>query len=293
MIMHPQLSSFLLNGTFVQGPDGIYSAPKPSFVSGQDAERKLREQVAVELYDNYLASIARHHSIPVMDYEIDHFLAKIPQGGLILDIGGCWGWHWRRLAETRPDLEVLIIDFVRANLVHAQRVLGPLVGTQVALMHADATDLPLPTSTFDGVWTVQAFQHIPNFARACSEAHRILKPGGFFVNYSLHTTPFNRMVYWLLGKTFHKEGMRKNKFHLNRANDRQRQIVVDIFIGEVIDRYTECLHHPDLRLTFGGRVGSPIGQFDKLLGELPRLGRWIARQRSFEARKSTMTSVIK
>ena len=151
MIMHPQLSSFLLNGTFVQGPDGIYSATKPSFVSGQDAERKLREQKAVEVYDNY----------------------------------------------------------------------------------------------------------------------------------SLHTTPFNRMVYWLLGKTFHKEGMRKNKFHLNRANDRQRQIVVDIFIGEVIDRYTECLHHPDLRLTFGGRVGSPIGQFDKLLGELPRLGRWIARQRSF------------
>jgi hypothetical protein len=163
MIMHPQLSSFLLNGTFVQGPDGIYSVPKPSFVSGQDAERKLREQVAVELY----------------------------------------------------------------------------------------------------------------------------------VNYSLHTTPFNRMVYWLLGKTFHKEGMRKNKFHLSRANDRQRQIVVNILIEEVIDRYTECLHHPDLRLTFGGRVGSPIGKFDKLLGELRRLGRWIARQRSFEARKSTMTSVIK
>tara|TARA_B110001450_G_C17533685_1_gene445671 strand:- start:250 stop:597 length:348 start_codon:yes stop_codon:yes gene_type:complete len=93
--------------------------------------------------------------------------------------------------------------------------------------------------------------------------------------------PFNRVVYWLLGKNFHKEGMRKNKFHLSRANDRQRQIVVDIFIGEVLDRYTECLHHPDLRLTFGGRVGSPIGQFDKLLSELPLLRRWIARQRSF------------
>ena len=152
-----------MNGTFVQGPDGIYSASKPSFVSGQDAARKLREQVAVD----------------------------------------------------------------------------------------------------------------------------------FFVNYSLHTDPFTRVVYWLLVKTFHKEGMRKNKFHLSRANDRQRQIVVDIFIGEVLDCYDGCLHHPDLRLTFGGRVGSPIEKLDKMLGELPQLVRWIARQSSFEARKYTMTSVIK
>jgi SAM-dependent methyltransferase len=292
VIMHPQLSSFLLNGAFAQGPDCTYSAPMPSSVSGQDAERKLREQVDAEHYDNYLASIARHHSIPVMDYDTGRFLVRIPQGGLIIDIGECWGWHWRRLAETRHDLEVLIIDFVRASLVHAQRLLGPVAGTQVALMHADATDLPLPTSTFDGVWTVQNFQHIPIFARACSEARRVLKPGGFFVDYLLHATPFNRMAYWLLGKTFHKEGMHKNKFHHNCANDRQRQIVVDIFIGEVIDRYTECLHHPDLRLTSSGRVGSPIGQLGKLLGELPRLGRRIARQRSFEARKLTVTSDI-
>ena len=53
MIMYPQLSSFLLNGTFVQGLDGIYSASKPSFVLGQDAERKLGEQVAVEHYVTY------------------------------------------------------------------------------------------------------------------------------------------------------------------------------------------------------------------------------------------------
>jgi SAM-dependent methyltransferase len=232
-----------------------------------------------------LASIAQQHSIPVMDYEIDRFLAKIPKGGLILDIGGCWGWHWRRLAETRPDLEVLIIDLVRANLVHAQRVLGSLVGTQVFLMHADATDLPLSSASFEGVWTVQTFQHIPNFVHACSEAHRLLKSGGYFVNYSLHTTPINRMIYWLLGKTFHSDGVYKNLFHLSRASDHQQQIIADIFVGEVVDRYTECLHYPDLKLTFGGRIGSPIGQFDKRLGELPWLGRWIARQRSFEASK--------
>ncbi len=116
MITHPQLSSILVNGAFAQGPDGIYSAPMPSSASGQDAERKLREQVAAQQYDNYLATLAHHHSIPVMDHEVDRFLASMPHGALILDIGGCWGWHWRRLA-TRPDIGVLIIDFVRGNLI--------------------------------------------------------------------------------------------------------------------------------------------------------------------------------
>jgi SAM-dependent methyltransferase len=185
---------------------------------------------------------------------------------------------------------VLIIDFVRANLRHAQKVLGSLVGTQVALMHADATALPFPeadavSAGFDGVWTVQVFQHIPDFAHACREAYRVLKPGGRFANYSLHTTPLNRAVYQLLGKTFHTEGMWKNAFHLNRANDSQRQTVADIFEGGVIDRYTECLFHPDLKLTFSGRFGSLIGQLDARLGDMPWLGRWIARQRSFEASK--------
>jgi hypothetical protein len=49
------------------------------------------------------------------------------------------------------------------------------------------------------------------------------------------------------------------------------------------DPYTECLKYPGLRLTFGGRIGSQIRQFDTRLGELPWLGRWIAWQLSFKA----------
>ncbi len=290
MIIHPQLSSLLTTGTFAQGTDGIYSAPMPSFMQDQQAERVLRERVAAQHYDNYLATIVHSHSIPVMDHEVDRFLARMPQRALILDIGGCWGWHWRRLATTRPDVGVLIIDFVRANLLHAQRILGPLVGSQVALMHADATALPFPDADasspgFDGVWTVQVFQHIPDFARACREAHRVLKSGANFANYSLHTTPLNRTVYRLLRKTFHTDGMVKNVYHLTRTNDSQLRIVADIFGGAVTDRYSECLFHPDLKLTFTGCGGSWLGQLDARLSDVPWLGRWIARQRSFEATK--------
>jgi len=292
MILHAQLSSTLVHGAFVQGRDGIYCTPMLSSASDQDAERALREGVAAVQVDNYLDTIAKNHSIPVMDHEVDRFLDSMPNGALILDIGGCWGWHWRRLAATRPDIGVLIVDFVRANLSHAQKVLGSLVGTQIALMHADATALPFADGDttvpgFDGVWTVQVFQHIPDFACACREARRVLKSGGRFANFSLHATPLNRMVYRLLGKPFHTEGLVKNVFFLNRANEVQKQIVADIFGQEkVTDRYTECLFHPDLKLDFSGRFGSSFGQLDARLGELTWLGRWIARQRSFETTKS-------
>ena len=83
---------------------------------------------------------------------------------------------------TRPDVGVLIVDFVRSNLPHARNILGDLVGGQVALMHADATALPFAVDSsfqdFDGVWTVQTFQHIPAYDKAVVEAYRVLKGGG-------------------------------------------------------------------------------------------------------------------
>lgn len=288
--MHQSLNRLL--GSFDQDSDGIYTAPMSACSSDQKVELALRERVAGQYYDNYLAVIAQSHSIPVMDHEVDRFLSFMPRQALILDIGGCWGWHWRRLA-TRPHVAVLIIDFVRANLCHARNVLGSLVGTQIALMHADATTLPFrdaitDSAGFDGVWTVQVFQHIPNFSRACSEAHRVLKQGGRFVNYSLHATPLNRAIYWLSRRSFHKSGLIDNVFHLERACDRQREIVGNIFgrRDRVTERFTECLFHPDLKVNFTGRPGSSIGQLDARLSDAPWLGRWIARQRSFETVKA-------
>lgn len=291
MITHPQLSSLLTAGPLTQGSDGIYSIPIPPSASDQDAERALRERVAAQQYDNYLATIAFNHSIPVISHEVDRFLASMPHGALILDVGGCWGWHWRRLAKSRPDVGVLIIDFVRASLIHAEKVLGSLVGTQVALMHADATALPFTDAGadfpgFDGVWSVQTFQHIPYFSQACHEAHRVLKTEGRLENYSLHVTPLVQSIYRLFGRPYHKEGMVKDLFHLARANDRQQAALADIFGGPVENRYTECLFHPDLMLTFTGGEGSWMGQLDARLGDFPALGRWRARQRSFGVVKS-------
>jgi ubiquinone/menaquinone biosynthesis C-methylase UbiE len=288
MTLHAGLAAIIAGCGVAPGSDGIYSGPMAS-APDQEVERRLREEVAGHVYDNYLEAIAQSHSIPVMDAEVDRLLAMMPRGAVILDIGGCWGWHWRRLAATRPDVGVLIVDFVRANLSHAERVLGPLVGSQVALMHADATALPFPSGDpargFDTVWTVQVFQHIPDYARACREAHRVLKTGGRFVTYSLHSPSMNRAIYRLLGRPFHLEGMVEGRFYLARANDRQRQIVADLFGGAVVDRYSEWLFHPNLKLSASGAMGSLLGRLDARLGSGWFPGRWLARQRSFEATK--------
>ena len=289
--MHPRMGRLLAAAQLEEGSDGIWSGRMPAQASDQSVERVLRERVAAERYDNYLAAIAHSHSIPVMDHEVRRFLTQVPPDALVLDIGGCWGWHWRRLLELRPDVGIVVIDFVRGNLMHAKQVLGSLVGGQVALVHADAGALPFPTAAmpdagFDAVWTVQVLQHIPDFARAVREAHRVLLPGGRFANYSLHITPLIRFVCRLFGKPYHIDGLVNGQFHLTRADEAQRSVVERMFGAPVTDRYTECLFHPELALAFVGRAGSWLGRLDARLSEYAWLGRWAGRQRSFEVVKA-------
>lgn len=268
--------------------DGVYSEFSSKNLMQED-EIKFRQKIADKQCDDYFLTLAKSHSIPVMDYEVERFLSMIPKDGLILDVGGCWGWHWRKLQTQRPDVSVVIVDFVRENFYHAKCLLKELVGKQVVLMHADATHLPFDDAdktkmSFDAVWSVQTFQHIPDFEAAISEAYRVLKPAGIFSNYSLHRTPLNKLIYRIFGKHMHTDGLFDGMYLLNRACDEQRDIVTKIF-GNAIDRYTECLFHPDLKFSFTGKENSIFGRIDSALSDY-YFSRWIARQRCYEARKS-------
>jgi ubiquinone/menaquinone biosynthesis C-methylase UbiE len=285
--MIPQLQNLLQSHS--ADVDGIYGNLS-GFSTEQSVEIKLRERVAAEHYDDYLDALSHSHSISVMDHEVDCFLAKMPQGALILDIGGCWGWHWRRLAETRPDVGVLIIDFVRSNLTHAQKVLGELVGHQVALMHADATALPFAAdasfSGFDGIWTVQAFQHIPSFDKAVSEAYKALKRGGEFANYSLNVQPPIRWLCRLFGRNYIMEDWVEGVFWLARASKKQKVSIEAIFGSKVSERWSEILYTPELHFLAPGREGSLLGKLDALLSNNIGFLGWLARQHSFHCKKT-------
>ena len=105
----------------------------------QDSELKLREKVAGHIYIDYLQEVSKHHSIEVMDREIKLFLNKIPTNGVICDIGGGWGWHWRNLYQFRPDVNVVIVDFCKSNLYHAKNLLKDQINKTIWLVHGDAT----------------------------------------------------------------------------------------------------------------------------------------------------------
>jgi ubiquinone/menaquinone biosynthesis C-methylase UbiE len=191
----------------------------------------------------------------------------------------------------RPDVGVLIVDFVRSNLPHAHNILVDLVGCQVTLMHADAIALPFTVDTsfqgFDGVWTVQTFQHISAFDKAVLEAYRVLKGRRrLFANYSLNMQPHIRSIKRMLGKDYPISDWVDGKFWLARPLPEKKLKIEEIFGNAVTERWSEILYSPELHFTAPGKEGSWLGKLDDLLSNNRAILRWLARQYSFHCQKS-------
>lgn len=266
---------------FARGLDGVYGAPNTS--TDQEAERAFRAAIAARSYPNLLDEIARHHSIPVMDKEVEHFLRNIPPGGVVLDVGGCWGWHWRSLGSIRSDVTLCIVDLIRENFTHARRILGDQIDRNVFLVHGDATALDFPTQSFDAYWSVQALQHVPNFSAAIDEAHRVLRPGGLFACYSLNDAMLVRSLYRLAGRHYHRRGHIEGAFYLERMSEQQIETVKKRFGNDIQQRFTELLFNPDLSLTQSGAAGSIWGRMDAGLSGGGWWRKLIAHQHSVHA----------
>ena len=196
----------------------------------QKQEKILREEYANnKKYGDYLSEIKYHHSIPVMDNEVKKFLNLIPKNGVILDIGGCWGWHWRNINNVRPDIKIIILDLIRENLIHAKKLLNELIDNQqIFLIHGNATDLKFEDEIFDGVWSVQTTQHIPNFFNVCNEIHRVLKPKGIYWDYSLNNAEFTRagaVSPLVSGEAFGYRGGYVMNDMVTTATERNRPII--------------------------------------------------------------------
>jgi len=267
----------------INGPDGIYGYDFDA--SAQADEIAMRSIVADAEPGNDLDIISRHHSIPVMDREVRRFLRHIPKNGVIIDVGGCWGWHWRNIAKTRPDVSILIVDIVRANLSRAKLLLGGDVGKNVFLVHGDACQLKFPDNSFDGYWSSQTLQHIPDLRKALLEARRVLKPGGIFSSYMINDAAMVRSIFTAIGRPYHLKGNVPGSFYLSRATDEHTAMIEGVFSNKVRVRYSEVLFQPELKFAFSGRTGSLLGRLDSLIS-----GRWalpfIARQRSFHTAKT-------
>ena len=263
--------------------DGIYG--QVDYYSGQEDERKLREDLASFQYSNYLHEISKHHSIEVMDAEVEKFLKEIPQNGWILDIGGCWGWHWRNIAKKRPDVKVVILDFIRQNLSHAKNILHDDLENNFYLVHGNALSLDFSNETFDGVWSVQTTQHIPDYKNVLLEVFRVLKVNGTFADYSFNIARLPQFIYYLFRKKYHLDGYLNGFYYLRRSNENQKKLVCEIFGNKVECRYTEIFFQPELSFYQSGVEGSFIGKLDSRISRFGVVLNFIARQKSFHVKK--------
>ena len=253
----------------------------------QKQEKLFREEFATnKKYGNYLLEIKNHHSVPVMDNEVKKFLDKIPKDGIILDIGGCWGWHWRNLNIMRPDIKIVILDLIRENLLHAKKLLDKLIDNkQVFLVHGNATCLKFEDEIFDGVWSVQTTQHIPNFFDVCNEINRVLKPRGIYWDYGLNNAKLTRLIFKLFRKNYHLDGELEGLYFLRRVNKEIFSTLTKIFNPNFKIHYSEILFSPELHFPIGGNPKSILGLIDGKLTGKGLIKSWIARQCSFHIKK--------
>ncbi len=101
------------------------------------------------------------------------------KGGRVLDIGTGAG-HMAFALSPRVDA-VVAFDLTPAMLavVEAEAKVRGLANISASL--GDAESLPYEAGTFDGVSCRVAAHHFHNVERFVCEAHRVLKPGGWFL----------------------------------------------------------------------------------------------------------------
>ena len=278
--MSSELKHYLDSSFVTHADSDIYLAPFQNDL--QQSEIAFRDSVASSTYSNYLEKVSKHHSIPVMDREVKRVLSLLPPNSLILDIGGCWGWHWRMIDQIRPDVSVVILDFSLHNLFFASDILKTHLNRQIFLVNGDALSLPFANSSFNLVWSVQTFQHIPNYSLAFQEVYRVLKKGsGLFVNYSLNEPYLIKLIYNILRKNYISKG-RVGPMYLERSSTTQKNILSTIFHSDVKSRYSEILFTPELRLPLGSREASPLGCIDACFSGSSFFSSLVARQESYE-----------
>jgi ubiquinone/menaquinone biosynthesis C-methylase UbiE len=106
----------------------------------------------------------------------------IRPGMRLLDLGCGTGSLARALADRLgEDGRVVGIDLAPKQL---QRARDKLARTPISagLLRATARELPFGANAFDGIVSSLVFHALPDDvrARAIDEAHRVLRPGGFF-----------------------------------------------------------------------------------------------------------------
>jgi SAM-dependent methyltransferase len=141
---------------------------------------KHRDAASYNAHADSYAKYIRRLSGPLADRICE--IARLQPGDHVLDVGTGSGIAARAAARAvGPHGGVLGIDLSEGMIATARRSVAQWAGTPPAFRVMDAEALDLPDAAFDAVVSLCAVSHFPNIARAITEMHRVLKPGGRLV----------------------------------------------------------------------------------------------------------------
>ena len=103
----------------------------------------------------------------------DDFVARLPEGARVLEIGAGVGYTAKWFLDRG-------IDIVATDLSPANVELCRAKGVEAEVR--DMADLGLPDDSFDGVWAASCLMHVPNadLGTVFAEVNRVLRDGGLF-----------------------------------------------------------------------------------------------------------------
>jgi SAM-dependent methyltransferase len=132
---------------------------------------------------------------------LDDFLdLESLRGGKVLEIGLGSGYTFLRISQVAGRCIGLDLseETLRLNLRRKE-----ISGSNAALIHASATDLPLADGSLDAVVTIGCLHHIPDIEQAVAEIRRVLKPGGVLKGMVYNRNSWRAMVYIPLARMLH------------------------------------------------------------------------------------------
>jgi SAM-dependent methyltransferase len=156
--------------SYYDGPDDVVETIRDAVrAAGRDADR-------LELDD--LAQLDEFHALGRPATLALAELAGMKSNARVLDVGAGIGGPARVLAG-RYGARVTALD-ATARFCRASDWLSKATGLadRVAVVRADALELPFADASFDLVWTQALSQNVDDKARLYAEMHRVLVPGG-------------------------------------------------------------------------------------------------------------------